>query len=103
MKNKSNDNGGSGATPFGPQPPTTVQTNMMGGAIVHEEFTAGGMLKNVEVEIPGGGAQCADEIRLVKERETELEEKVAALSVQIQELTRLIMRSQSNGGFGDRD
>jgi hypothetical protein len=101
MKNRSNDNGDdSGATRSsrsGAQ--SRVQSNTMGGAIIHEEFTAGGMLKNVEVEIPDG--HCAEELALVKERETELEEKVAALSVQIAELTALIMRSQSNGGFGD--
>jgi hypothetical protein len=78
---------------------TRVQSTMTGGAIVHEEFTAGGMLKNVDVEIPG--PDCAVEIAMVKERETELEEKVAALSVQIAELTALIMKSQNTGGFGD--
>ncbi|EHL00118.1 putative Calcium channel YVC1 [Glarea lozoyensis 74030] len=78
---------------------TRVQSNMTGGAIDHEEFTSGGMLKNVDVEIPG--PECAVEIAMVKERETELEEKVAALSVQIAELTALIMKSQNTGGFGD--
>jgi hypothetical protein len=78
---------------------TRVHSNTITGAIVHEEFTTSGMLKNVDVEIPG--KDCANDIAVVREREAELEEKVTALSVQIAELTALIMKSQNTGGFGD--
>ncbi|KAH8651620.1 hypothetical protein BGZ60DRAFT_520195 [Tricladium varicosporioides] len=41
--------------------------------------------------------KCAKDISMVKEREKELERKVAELSVQIAELTALIMKSQASG------
>lgn len=41
--------------------------------------------------------QCAEDLSLVKEREKELEDKVADLSVQIAKLTALIMKSQAQG------
>lgn len=44
--------------------------------------------------------QCAEDLSLVKEREKELEDKVADLSVQIAKLTALIMKSQAQGAQG---
>ncbi|KAG9233356.1 hypothetical protein BJ875DRAFT_485244 [Amylocarpus encephaloides] len=72
---------------------------------VNKDFTEAGMLKEVNIK----GKDCATEITLVRKREAELEEKVAALSAQITELTALIMRSQSrtqslaghDAGFND--